>query len=151
MELINQNITKEIAEKLIEAIRKKMEDAGVNASGNLSDSLESVTNDTGFQILAENYFQYAETGRPAGKVPAAFGDILTKWVEDKHLNIPDKYKNSRQFGWAIAHNIKTYGSARHRDTNPVDLLSDAIDEVMPIIDELMGNAFLTTINDSLEF
>lgn len=148
MELINKNAAKEIAEELIGAIRTKMADSGVNASGNLSESLEPVVTEYGFQILADQYFPYAEVGRPSGRVPQDFGKILSKWVEDKHLKFGDM--TPIQAGWAIAHNIKTYGSQRYRENKPVDLISDAVDEVMPEIEEQLGDMFLKTINDSLD-
>lgn len=139
----------EAGKQLVQAIRDRLEAENINASGSLSDSLEYRVTDTGLEIWADSYFPYAEVGRPSGKVPQDFGKILAKWVEDKHLKFGDM--TPIQAGWAIAHNIKTYGSQRYRDNKPVDLISDAVDEVMPEIEEKLGRMFLETINDNLNF
>ena len=62
-----------------------MHNKNVDASGNLSSSLEYVIENeddgTHIKVLANNYFIYAEGGRTAGKVPYNFTDILKQWIE----------------------------------------------------------------------
>ena len=145
----NQAALEEVGKKLIEAIRQRMAEENINASGNLSDSLECRVSDSGLQILADDYFQYAENGRPAGKIPYDFATILERWVEAKGVNVPAKFKDAHQFGWAIAMNIKKYGSLRHRTNTQVDLVDEPINSVMDEVTDILTKVFLQTINDNL--
>ena len=139
----------EVGKRLVEAIRRRLAEENVNASGSLSDSLEYRTTDTGLQIWANDYFKYAENGRPAGKVPYDFATILERWVEAKGINVPAKFKDAHQFGWAIATKIKNYGSLRHRTNTQVDLLDEPINEVLDEVTEILTKVFLQTVNDNL--
>ena len=139
----------EVGKLLVDAIKQSIDDKGVNASGNLKDSVEYVVTDTGLQVLANYYFPYAEVGRKEGNIPKDFGSILADWVKNKGISVPSQFKDELQFGWAIANKIKMYGSKRYRDSNPVDLLEDAIEKAEPMIDEILSGYFLQTINDDL--
>lgn len=141
---------KEAGESIIQKIRDRLEAENINASGSLSDSLEAIVTDTGLEIWANDYLVYAEVGREAGRIPRNFGKILAKWVEDKGINIPEKYKDSVQFGNAIANKIRVFGSARHRGEYPkVDILSQPIEDTMPIIEEYLADSWMKTVNDTL--
>lgn len=146
----NQKVLDEIGQKLVSAIRQKMVEEGVVASGRLRDSIEYRVDDTGLKILADDYFPYAENGRESGKIPYDFNSILAKWVENKGINVPDRFKNAYQFGWAIAMKIKKYGSMRYRNHNPVDLIEEPINSVIEEVTDLLSRYFLQTINDSLD-
>lgn len=137
----------------VNRIRVEMHNQGINASGNLSNSLEyTITDDadgTHIQVLADPYFFYAEKGRKAGKVPYRFGDILAQWVEDKGVAVPSQFKDARQFGYAIASNIRRYGSKRFRENNPVDVVGSALDEMRPKLNDILENYLITYVNDNL--
>ena len=139
----------QIGQKLVEAIRRKMEESGVNASGSLSESLEYVVTGDGLRVLALPYFQYAETGREAGAIPRDFDLILADWVRNKGITIPSQFADEYEFGKAIAWKIAKYGSLRKRTNNPVDLLSDPLDDVIDEVSEVLGKTFIQTINDNL--
>lgn len=134
-----------IGQKLVDAIRRRLAEEEINASGRLSDSLEYVVTADGLQVLADDYFIYAERGREAGRIPKDFGVILSQWVDAKGISVPSQFKDSLQFGWAIANKIKTYGSLRKRTNNPVDLLDEPIDEITDELAEALSKVFIETI------
>lgn len=136
----------------VDRIRKEMAKAGVNASNNLSNSLEWEYNGNTWTLWAAPYFQYAEVGRTAGKIPRYFATILTQWIHNKGIAIPSNFKNIREFSFAIAYKIKRYGSARNRRSMPrVDLLEQPMKEYMPKLDNIVGQAVIYYINDNLVF
>lgn len=137
-----------IGGEIIEAIRSKLASENINASGNLSESLESTVTDYGLQIWANDYMRYAEMGRPAGKIPSDFADILEQWISDKHISVPSGLTPHR-FASSIAHKIRLYGSARYRNNEPVDLITDAVEKAMPDVEDKLGQVFVATINKNL--
>lgn len=140
-------------ESLVEKIKKEMENQGINASGNLSDSLEyRITNETDgthIQVLADSYFIYGEGGRTSGKVPMNFIDILEDWVNNKGISVPSQFKSAKAFAGAIYYNIKTYGSKRHRENNPADVVGPALNEMRPKLNEILENSVVAYVNDEL--
>ena len=138
-----------VGQLLVERIRAKIIESGVNASGNLYDSIEYQVTADGLKILANGYFQYAEVGRKNGAIPRNFGDILEQWVKDKGISVPSQFKNEHEFGAAIAWKIAKEGSKRWRDKTPVDLIAEAITEADAEITDILGNYFVKTVNDNL--
>lgn len=139
------------ADELIDRIRVEMHNKNVDASGNLSESLEYVIENeddgTHVKVLAANYFIYAEGGRTAGKTPYNFVDILKQWIEDKGLSVNPKQDS--KFAFLIARKIRQYGSKRYRDNKPVDVLSKSMSEMTPKLNELLTNEIVLYINDNL--
>ena len=143
MKLISDPLTiqqlNDWARTFVDRIKVEMHNQGLDASGRLSDSLEYTITDTQdgthIQVLAAPYFFYAEKGRKSGKTPFRFGDILAQWVLDKGINIPSQFKNERQFGYAIA--------------RPLDVVSAALDEYRPKLNEILENRTVYYINDNL--
>lgn len=140
----------EAGKQLVQAIRDRLEAENINASGSLSDSIEYRVTDSGLEIWANDYFINAEVGTKDERTPIPeFSKILAEWGKRKGIVVGDKV--ALKFGYNTANKIKKYGSARYRGDKPyVDLISQPIEDTMPIIDELMGNAFVSTINDSLD-
>ena len=139
------------ADTLIKRIQVEMENQGINASGNLSNSLEYRITDEGdgthIQVLADPYFIYAEGGRDKGKIPRNFTDILKQWIKDKGLSVNDK--EDAQFASSIAWKIAKHGSARHRDKNPADVVGPALDEMRPKLNQILESSLVAYVNDSL--
>lgn len=137
-------------DRVIGQIRTEMHNAGVNASGQLSSSLEGVVGDDSVKILAAPYFLYAEKGRDAGRIPRNFVDIIDRWISDKGLVIPAKYKSQKQFASAIAYKIKRYGSLRYREPDKrVDLLGEVLDKELPELNKIIENRVILYVNDNL--
>ena len=72
IEIIDANTLNQIegwADKLIKRIQVEMQNQGLNASGNLSNSLEYAIADNHIRVLANPYMLYEEKGRDKGKIP----------------------------------------------------------------------------------
>lgn len=136
-------------DRVVGQIRVEMHNKKINASGNLSQSLEGrVTDDNHVQILADNYFLYSERGRTAGKVPFNFMDILKTWISRKGLSVSPK-KDS-QFAFFIMRKIKRYGSNRYRNPSErVDLVGDVLNKELQNLNDIIGNRVVLYINDNL--
>lgn len=138
------------ADKLIKRIQVEIQNQKLNASGQLSNSLEYVIADNHIQVLADNYFLYAEKGRDKGKVPYNFTDILETWIADKHVTVPAKFQTPRQFAWAINTKIRRYGSDKYRNPNKrQDALEKPMSELLPELNNILQNRVVLYINDSL--
>jgi len=139
------------ADELVQRIKVEMHNKGLDASGNLSSSLEYVIENeddgTHIKVLANNYFIYAEGGRTAGKTPYNFVDILKQWIEDKGLSVNPKQDS--KFAFLIARKIRQYGSKRYRENKPADVLSKPMSEMTPRLSELLENRLVLYINDEL--
>ena len=141
------------SDTFVKRLQVELQNQGINASGNLSNSLEYVITNEGdgthIQILADPYFFYAEHGRRAGKVPYLFADILAEWAQDKQIQLPNKFKDYKQFGWAIAQKIRYYGSRRYREKDPADVVQPVADEMIPRLNDILENRVLYYVNDNL--
>lgn len=124
----------------------------ITASGNLADSLEYVISDesdgTHITVLGDPYFIYAEKGRRAGKIPYNFVSILEKWLEDKGLQVPQGL-TVKQFASAIGWKIKRYGSLRYRTQSPADIVEPVASEMIPRLNDILGNRVMMYVNDEL--
>lgn len=138
---------------LIKRIQLEMHNQGINASGNLSNSLEYTIADesdgTHIRVLADNYFLYAEKGRKSGKVPYNFISVLEDWIKAKGISVPSQFKTARQFAGAIFYKIKTYGSRRERYKDPADVAGPALDVMLPRLNGILENRVVAYINDDL--
>ena len=141
------------ADTLVKRIQVDMQNNELNASGNLSNSLEYVITDesdgTHIKVMADPYFLYAEKGRKSGKVPYNFISILEEWIADKGVFVPSKFRTAKQFAGAIYYNIKTYGSKRWRTDNPLDVVGDAVSEMLPKLNGILETSVVGYINDNL--
>lgn len=150
-EFIDGEVTRRITDwvdRVAGRIRVEMHNQGINASGNLSESVEGVVTDGEVMILAAPYFIYAEKGRDKGGGPYDFSNILKKWISDKGLSVNDR--DDSRFAYFIARKIKAYGSARFRDANKrVDLVGDVIDKELPELNDIIENRLVLYVNDSL--
>lgn len=138
------------ADKLVKRIQVEMQNQGLNASGNLSNSLEYSVADNHIRVLANPYMLYAEKGRDKGKIPYNFSTILETWIADKHLTVPAQYKTPNQFAWAIAMKIKKYGSDKYRNPSKrQDVLEKPMSELLPDLNDILQNRVVLYINDNL--
>ena len=140
-------------DELVKRIQAEMQNKGLNASGNLSNSLEyrieNLWGETHLTVYGDEYFLYAEKGRGPGRVPRNFGEILAEWAEDKRVSLPPAFKDYRQFGWATASKIRKYGSERHRENKPLDILGPVVDEMIPKLNGILTNSLTFYINNVL--
>lgn len=128
-----EDIITEWAENVIEKIRKNLDDTNTTASGNSKRSLELVHTDTGFQIVGRPYFRSVEEGRPAGKVPYRFQDILYDWAEAKGIlkNFGENESKQRSALYMVGQFIKTHGTKLWNDGPRTDIYSDVLETELP--------------------
>ena len=138
------------ADRVVGELRVELHNQNIDASGNLSASLEWEIEGDELKILADDYFYYAEAGRTPGRVPYNFTDILERWISDKGVTRPATFKTDRAFASAIAYKIKNYGSSRYRGDRPkADLVGPVLDAELPKLNELVENRLVMYINDTL--
>lgn len=142
----------EWSDTFVKRLQVEMQNQGINASGNLSNSLEYTIEDEGdgthITILADPYFFYAEHGRRAGRIPANFVDILEEWVADKGITVPSGL-TARKFASAIAWKIKRYGSLRYRTQSPADVVAPVMNEMYPKLGDILESRIMMYVNDEL--
>lgn len=152
-EIIDSNTLTKVedwANLLVQRIQIEMNNQGINASGRLSNSLEYTIEDNHIKVLADNYFLYAEKGRERGKVPYNFTAILEKWISDKGLAVPAKFRNTNQFAWAINTKIRKYGSDKYRNPSKrQNVVGAPLNELLPKLNEILTNRIVFYINDNL--
>lgn len=137
----------DFANAVIKDIQNNME--AVIPSSNLAQSLEANVSENRVQILANDYFQYAEVGRGSGKVPYNFEEILIDWM--KRYRIPHE-GTDMQFAQAIKWKTIKYGSARHRGAIPKeDYIKTSIEDNYPELEEGLYGTIIKNINDELSF
>lgn len=120
----------EWAERVIVKIQENLDSTGTTASGKTKESLEYELTDTGVRILGRQYFQGVELGRPAGKVPYRFQDIIRQWMKDKGIEsqFGEKEWQKRNAAYLIAQKIKESGTQLYRQGGRSDIFSNVINE-----------------------
>lgn len=138
------DILEDCLQGIVSEIRENLAATGTNASGKTSDSLEVVMHDGGGMILGRKYFQSVEEGRPPGRVPVNFPEIIRQWMKDKGIvahpifykrkpsaNWQPKYtpeeRGERAMAYAISEKIKTEGTQLFRNGGRRDIYTNAID------------------------
>lgn len=105
------------------------------ASGSLKDSIKVVPKQNGLSIQMNDYGQFVQSGRLAGKKGVPISAII-KWIKDRKLKGRDKkgrYIKDVSFAFAIQTNIKKFGikPSNWLDVAIENLLSD--DEITKIL------------------
>lgn len=140
------------SDTFVKRLQVELQNQGINASGNLSNSLEyTITNESDgshITVLGASYFIYAEKGRRAGKIPYNFVDILEEWIADKGITVPQGL-TPRRFASAIAWKIKRYGSLRYRTQSPTDVVQPVMDEMYPKLGDILESRIMVYVNDNL--
>ena len=109
-------------------IAESIDAHGLTASGRTADSMHVDETEQGGTLYGRQYFQGLQIGRPAGRVPRDFRDIIKQWITDKGLTVQQiPYKTVRPHKYtveersldiaagAISHTIQTEGDKTHRD------------------------------------
>lgn len=104
----------------------------INASGRTSDSFRVVDYGDGHVALVMGGEGTAplvtlEVGRPGGKVPYGFTDILVEWSKNKGIAFPDD-RMRKTFAWFLGKRIEREGTLRHQ--TPVDVYSSIVQDAV---------------------
>ena len=142
-----------IGQWAVENIRKNIIEQKITASGRTQasafyriDGEKSMV--IGLQAGDRAPATTLQWGRPAGKVPKNFTDILKQWILDKRITFGSiAYKRNPSRNWkpkytpqerglnalagAIAYNIRTKGTKRHSQPNE-NVYSPVINEVIDL-------------------
>ena len=103
-----QNTLNKFGNETVKIIRNNLATTGTNASGETSQSLQSVLiGKDRVQVTGKPFIYVVETGRKAGKMPP-ISNIL-KWVE---TGKPSFEGSALSFAWAISTKIGKEGSAK---------------------------------------
>ena len=122
------------------------------ASGTLARSVQVVTKQsqdvTVLQVLMEEYGQWVQSGRMAGKGFVPVGSLM-RWIKQRGLKGRDKkgrYMTDKSFAYAIQTNIKKFG------IRPSNFLDVSIEKIMndPRIVELIGDATYEDLINTIE-
>lgn len=107
-----------IAKLIKETVQKKLKENGSYVYGDLYNSVEPVITENGIQVKMAHYAEYVDKGTKPHMPPVS---PIEKWVTKKNLNLNP---------WAVAINIKKFGTKAH----PFLFVIDTID-ITPIISE----------------
>jgi hypothetical protein len=119
------------------------------ASGRLVNSISvqvsQQSEDTIIQVLADDYFQWVQSGRLPGKKGVPI-EAIEKWIKDRGLQGRDKkgkFINKRSFAFAIQNNIKKFGI---RPSNFLDVALEMIGDDPRIMELLENESYDDLIN-----
>ena len=156
------DIVIETLERIKMRVSQNIDTTGTRASGRTQASMHVVSTPTGAMLVGRKYFQSVEVGRPAGRVPFRFRDIIKQWMIDKGIAvIPMKYKTSRKHKYteqemslnvaagAIAHTIEMQGTTLYRSGGRTDIYSDVIAEEIPRLRKEIAASVASTLSQTL--
>ena len=133
--------------RVAERIKSNLDTTGTTASGRTKDSIEVVALDGELTIYGRRFFKGVETGRPAGKIPYKFSDIIRQWMDEK--NIADQFGQKewqkRNAAYLIAQKIKDSGTKLYRDGGRDDIYTNVITEMLPELEEKLTIAVKESI------
>ena len=157
-------------DRCAQAIGQRLDDTRTTASGRTKASIKVEAVELTFTLLGRHPFATVETGRRAGKVPIDFLKILKQWAVDKQISLePINYVRVPSDRWqpkytpqeralnaftgAVAHSIRTQGSALHRSGGRADIYSEEIERTITNIREgmrtLVRSEIITTLNEQI--
>lgn len=131
------SVLSEWGNRVADRIKSNLDTTGTTASGRTKDSIEVVADMGELTIYGRRFFEGVETGRPAGKIPYRFQDIIRQWMDDK--NIADQFGQKewqkRNAAYLIAQKIKDSGTKLYRDGGRTSIYTDVINEELPKLEE----------------
>lgn len=125
------------AENVVNKIRENLDRTGTTASGRTKESIEYTVENGTLVITGRPFFRGVETGRPGGKVPYNFTDIIRQWMKDK--NIEGQFGNTeserRSAAYLIGQYIKANGTSLYRNGGREDIFTNVINEELPELEK----------------
>lgn len=112
--------------RLAAEIRSEMESKGINASHRTERALSVYRYDGGVRLVIGAGevapLETLEVGRPGGRVPKGFYQIIKQWSRDKGISFPSEKERST-FAYFLSRKIAREGTLRHKQ--PEDVYSSA--------------------------
>lgn len=112
--------------RLAADIRSEMESKGVNASHRTERALNVYRYDGGVRLVIGAGevapIETLEVGRPGGRVPKGFYQIIKQWSRDKGIAFASE-KERGTFAYFVSRKIAKDGTLRHKQ--PADVYSSA--------------------------
>lgn len=131
------SVLSEWGNRVADRIKSNLDTTGTTASGRTKDSIEVVADMGELTIYCRRFFEGVETGRPAGKIPYRFQDIIRQWMDDK--NIADQFGQKewqkRNAAYLIAQKIKDSGTKLYRDGGRDDIYTNVITDMLPELED----------------
>lgn len=156
-----QEIAPIIQEILIQSLQEKRYPFGFAkykglgdkvASGKLKNSIKvqvfESQQQTTIQVIAEDYFQWVQSGRLPGKKGVPI-ESIEQWIRERKLKGRDKkgkFIKNRNFAFAIQKNIKKFGI---RPSNFLDVAVDKLQDDQRILD-IIGNSTFEELLNTIE-
>jgi hypothetical protein len=133
--------------RVADRIKSNLDTTGTTASGRTKDSIEVVADMGELTIYGRRFFEGVETGRPAGKIPYRFQDIIRQWMDEKGISdqFGQKEWQKRNAAYLIAQKIKDSGTKLYRDGGRDDIFSNVINEMLPELEEKLTIAVKESI------
>lgn len=127
----------EWGDRVADRIKSNLDTTGTTASGRTRESVEVVAENGGLTITGRQYFRSVEEGRPAGKIPYRFQDILYDWASAKGIltNFGDAEYKQRSVLYMVGQFIKNHGTKLYRDGGRETIYTDVINEELPKLEE----------------
>lgn len=146
-------------EQLRQDIVANIEQKGITASGRTQRSLQVQVYSGGVRLIAQAGerapIPTLEVGRPGGRVPRNFTDIIVEWSKDKGLAWGDD-KRRRKIAGAVAWGkIRREGTNRHKrhedvySTLVTKAAEDLQEQVVKSVKEMIFGYVTQTINTNL--
>ena len=136
---------KKITDDFVVELKNRLKANGSNASGTLSNSLRGIVKQNGkyivISIQLEDYYQFVENGRKAGKYPPL--SAIRKWISVKPV-LPRPTKSGKlptanQLAFLIARKISEVGIKPKPFLKPTitdfDLINKVYNEVATLLNK----------------
>ncbi len=130
-------ILEDIGNELIEEIRKRLSDKGINATGNASRSLNAKVTNIKLEIKGDRYIGALDEGRPPGRFPPV--DAIRDWVAQK-LGISGNENNS--IAYLVGRKIANEGTSIYQDKSQGIELKTIVDMGIELIKKRITAKFL---------
>ena len=134
------NVLAQWCKDVISQIKTNLDTTGTTATGKTKESLVYEVSDGSCVIYGRPYFKSVENGRPAGKVPYNFKDILYEWASAKGIlsKFGDTVAKQKSTLWIIGQFIKNNGTKLYRNGGRRDIYTNVLESELPELEKKIG-------------
>lgn len=143
MKEIKKTVEK-LGEGIVSSIKENMAEYNQGDS-NLAKSLRFEANEESLKIYAFDYWDFAQKGRPGGKIPRSFESILEDWIERHKVSYDgDKRVFARKVAWNIYH----HGTRLWRNGEVRDFVKDSVEKNLEIFEKDISETLIEEIKET---